>query len=592
MAASLLVCAETLLSLFWLHSFRLTAFGDLVQCILLLSGLLSVLPNALQAKGRTRLFWALMTLGFGMWLWAQILWTYFEVFLRQDVPNPFVGDVILFLHIVPMMAAVAVQPHAQQDDRLARFGSLDFLLLLTWWLYLFLFVVIPWQYLSPNATVYGHSFDVLYLTEHVAFLLGLVLAWRQSTGSWRTVYAQIFGAALLYAIGSITASIAIDFHLYYTGSFYDVPLISAMVWFTGVGLIARRMFWGRQYTKTSSSGREIGVTRLAMLVVFSTPLMVAWAEFGGDAPQQVRTYRVLLTVGTMLVMGFLVFLRQHLLHGELVELLRVSHQNLEEMSRLKDDLENKENSLRWHSKELQRKNLELQEVSFTDALTGVWNRRYLEEILAADTNLALRSYWRARESAVDQADSHDLVFIMVDVDFFKQINDNHGHAAGDELLRKVAERLTTVLRSSDVLVRWGGEEFLVMSRSAKRSGAPTFCGRILDVMASEPFHLANGIKVRKTCSIGWAPYPWCDSAFETICPEEVIELADSALYRAKALGRNQSVGFLPSRGAIVSPNEINMESLRNEQSGLIEVVGTSSTSKDPLGSSGDLSYRL
>jgi hypothetical protein len=111
--------------------------------------------------------------------------------------------------------------------------------------------------------------------------------------------------------------------------------------------------------------------------------MVAWAQFA-NVPQSVRNYRLLLTVAVMILMGGLVFLKQHLLDRELLNLLRLSRQNLEEMSRLKDELENKEHSLRWHSLELQRKNLELQEISFTDALTGVWNRRYLEEILTPE----------------------------------------------------------------------------------------------------------------------------------------------------------------------------------------------------------------
>jgi len=136
------------------------------------------------------------------------------------------------------------------------------------------------------------------------------------------------------------------------------------------------------------------------------------------------------------------------------------------------------------------------------------------------------------------------------------------------------------MRKSDLLVRWGGEEFLIMSRSADRSGTPVFCSRILDVMASEPFDLLGGVKVRKTCSIGWSPYPWCASAYEAICAEEVIELADTALYLAKSLGRNQSVGFLPSDQAIHSPDGINIETLREQRSGLIRVIKTSATIKD------------
>jgi diguanylate cyclase (GGDEF)-like protein len=578
LAASVLVCVHIFLSLRMPRSFALTAFGDLTQCLLLLLATVSILSVAFKSAGKTRLFFSLLSFGFAMWLGAQVWWTYFEVLLRQEVPNPFTGDIILFLHIVPMMAALAVQPHSKQDEQSVRFGSLDFLLLLVWWLYLYLFVVIPWQCVYPTEEVYGRNFDTLYLCEHLILLVGVALVWRRSAASWKTVYTHLFSAAAIYAAGSIAASIAIDFHLYYTGSLYDVPLVIAMAWFTSVGLSAGGQVLETQTQEEKSVGPSMWAARLAMLAVFSTPVMIIWAVFATHNPPAVRVYRLLLTVGTMLVMGVLVSLKQHLQDRDLIQLLRTSHQNLEEMSRLKDNLVDKEKLLRWHSIELQRKNLELQQVSFTDVLTGLWNRRYLEETLTADAAQVTRSYLRAQGSQSGKLDYRDLTFVMIDVDFFKRINDDYGHPVGDELLQKIAERLGRVMRKSDVLVRWGGEEFLVMSRSAGRPGMAIFCSRILDAMASEPFELSKGIKVRMTCSIGWAPFPWCSSAFEAICAEESLELADSALYLAKSLGRNQSVGLLPSEIALASPDRITLENLREERSELVKVVRNFETS--------------
>jgi diguanylate cyclase (GGDEF)-like protein len=554
------------------RSTGLTAFGDLTQFALLLCATLAILSNIRTSYKRAQLFWALMSVGCGMWLCTHVLWTYFEVYLRQDTPNPFVGDVVLFLHVVPMMAALVVQPHLQRNDHSLRLVSLDFFLLLTWWLYLYLFIVIPWQYVSPNEAAYGHSFDVLYACEQVVLMVGVGLVWKRSHGPWHKIYGQLFIAALFYGVGSILAGVAIDFHQYYTGSLFDIPLVAGMAWFAVVGVVARRSSSDQPTNPEPRHSQSMWTARLAMIAVFSTPLMVAWAEFGGGAPPRVRSYRLFLTVAAMVFMGTLVFLKQHWMDRELLHLLRLSRQNLDEMCTLKDELESKEQSLRWHSLELQRKNLELQEISFTDPLTGVWNRRYLEEIVTAEAGQVLRNYERARGSDIRKLDHRDLVFIMVDVDFFKQVNDLHGHPAGDRLLQRVAERLGKVVRKSDVLVRWGGEEFLIMSRSADPSGTPAFCERILDIMASEAFDLGHGVQVRKTCSVGWAPYPWSRGAYEAVCAQETIELADTALYRAKAAGRNQGVGILPGDGAVASPQAITLQALQHDNGVLTRMV--------------------
>jgi diguanylate cyclase (GGDEF)-like protein len=574
------VCVHVVLSLLVPSRAALTTFGDLLQSFLLFCATAAILANVKAASGKARLFWALMGLGFGMWFFVQLLWTYFEVYLRQDAPDPFVGDVILFLHVVPMMAAVAVQPHLRQDERAIRVGTLDFILLFTWWLFLYLFIVIPWQYLHPADYWYGLSFNVLYTCEQLVLGLVLIRVWYRSAGVWRALYHELFGAALLACLGSLIANQAIDFHVYHTGSLFDVPLVAAMAWFVRIGLLAREAALRGPAEEVVSHDLGMWKARLAMLAVFLTPLMVVWAQFAGDAPQRVRSYRLVLTVAVMVVMGFLIILKQHYLDRELLSLLRLTRHNLDEMCRMKDTLEGKEQSLRWHSLELQRKNLELQEISFTDVLTGVWNRRYLEEIVTAEAGQVLRNYQRARGSDIRKLDHRDLVFIMVDMDFFKEVNDEFGHPAGDRMLQLVAARLTTVVRKSDVLVRWGGEEFLIMSRSADPGGTPAFCSRVLEVMSAEPFDLGHGIAVRKTCSVGWSPYPWCRTAFEALCAEESIALADAALYRAKALGRNLGVGLVASDAASRNPGAITLNSLQVPNSPLVRIVRTECPVRD------------
>ena len=109
------VCVHVLLSIFAPRGFALTAFGDILQNLILLCATVGVISNMRTASPKARLFWVLLGLGLGIWLASQLMWTYVEVYLRHEAPNPFVGDVILFLHIVPMMAAVAIEPHVQQE---------------------------------------------------------------------------------------------------------------------------------------------------------------------------------------------------------------------------------------------------------------------------------------------------------------------------------------------------------------------------------------------------------------------------------------------------------------------------------------------
>jgi hypothetical protein len=279
------VCAvvfvHALLSIFAPRGFALTAFGDILQNIILLCATIAFLTNVRTTSSKTRLFWALMGLGLGMWLTSQLMWTYIEVYLRHEAPNPFVGDVILFLHIVPMMAAVALQPHVQPSDRSVRAGTLDFALLLTWWLFLYLFVVIPWQYVHPVESVYGRSFDLLYVCEELVLAAGLIAVWRRSRGEWRNIYFHFFVVTLAYCVASLMASEAIDLHIYYTGSLFDVPLIAGMLWFVRIGFLPRETATENPVEETSTRTYGIWKARLAMMAVFVTPLMMAWAQFGG-----------------------------------------------------------------------------------------------------------------------------------------------------------------------------------------------------------------------------------------------------------------------------------------------------------------------
>lgn len=337
LVSAAVVLAQAFASFLMRPGFVLMAISDVAQCALLFAGVLSFMPNLFATHGRVRLFWTLISLGMTLWFSYQVLWTYFEVGLREDVPNPFGGDIVLFLHIVPMMAALALLPHSEQDEHAARLGSLDFALLLVWWVYLYLYAVIPWQYVHTDATIYEHSLNVLYLTEKVAFLGVVSVVWFRSEKGWKVLYAHFFGATLVYALSSYVANWGIERNTYYSGSLYDIPLAVSMAWFVAIGILSRELVT-KQKPFRSSSTHGVWVARLAMIAIFSLPLFAAWSLFDHSIPNSVRSFRLVLTLGAMLVMGAMVFLKQHVLDRELLRLLRTSQDSYENLRRLQSQL--------------------------------------------------------------------------------------------------------------------------------------------------------------------------------------------------------------------------------------------------------------
>jgi two-component system cell cycle response regulator len=165
--------------------------------------------------------------------------------------------------------------------------------------------------------------------------------------------------------------------------------------------------------------------------------------------------------------------------------------------------------------------------ALTDQMTGLYNRRYLEEILdkiAAST---------MREESL-------LGVLMVDVDFFKKVNDSYGHDAGDEVLKELAKTMVNSVRESDFVVRFGGEEFIIILQNIKdEEGIVKVAEKIRESFANTKITV-NGKTLTKTISVGVSIFPK-----HTTKIWEAIKYADLALYEAKRSGRNKVVLFTP-----------------------------------------------
>ena len=231
-----------------------------------------------------------------------------------------------------------------------------------------------------------------------------------------------------------------------------------------------------------------------------------------------------------------------------------------------------EQAVAQRNAELLQKNKELEEISLTDPLTGTRNRRYFYETIPTDVAQALRSHQRMTDPNALSGPKQELIFMLVDIDRFKRVNDEMGHAAGDRLLQEVAKRIASVMRRSDDLVRWGGEEFLLVCRTTDRENAGQLCNRVLEAIRDLPFDVGNGVQIHKTCSIGWAPLPWMRDNTDLLSIDNVIELADKALYLAKREGRNRSFGMVPAAAIEKVEQGVSMEKLRDYPPELVQIV--------------------
>ena len=179
--------------------------------------------------------------------------------------------------------------------------------------------------------------------------------------------------------------------------------------------------------------------------------------------------------------------------------------------------------------EVVRAKRRLEELAVRDELTGLFNFRYLHSRIHEEFKRAQRH----REP---------LACAMVDVDHFKRVNDGHGHDVGDALLVEVAERLKGALRETDVVTRYGGDEFLVMLPSTHFSGAITVAERIWDAVRSRPVRAMAGrdrVELNATISMGLALFPSRDVGSS----KDLLRAADQALYQAKREGRDRICVF-------------------------------------------------
>jgi len=531
MAAVVLLAGQLLASVFVPRGMVLTAVTDVLEGLLMLCALLAFAANGRASSGRTRWFWVLQAAGWALWLADQAVWITYDLIWRQKMPPMHPADALLFLAGAPMFAGILLRPHRQPSERSGRLGAPDFFLLLLWWFYLYVSFVVCWQYASPNNEAYSRNFDVLAATENILLAGVLAVFWWQTSGRWKRFYGVLCGAVAFNAVAFYLINRALETPAYFQGSWYDVLYSVSFAVFPIAAVVGDGLAPAQEPNARDSYGRWLG--SLAMFAVLSLPVIAFYALLDPSLPHPASHFRVLVALATMFLMALLLF---------------IQHRRL--------------------NRELRNANLVLHEASLTDPLTGLRNRRYFSATIDADVSQALRAH-------TDGRDPHtgDLVFYLIDADDFKEVNDRYGHDVGDRVLVEMTSRLSSSIRESDVLVRWGGEEFLLISRYTDRREAELLAQRVLTAVADKPFTVSDsGETLHRTCSVGWAAFPWFPDNPRAVGYQEVLTLADRGLNQAKHSGKNRAVGMLPPAGK-QTPTSVEGLHSADVQVDLLAVIG-------------------
>ena len=338
------ISASLLAAILLPRGFALAVFGDTLQVVLVTAAAVLTFQNFLHSHSRARIFWFLIFTGSALWAMGNVIWSLYELWLARPVPDVPAADVLLFVKIVPLAAAVAAAPDADQDSRFRAFGLLDVLILVLYSLYLYAISVFAYRLLPGAAGIYNFQFNLADAIGNQIFILAAGIAFLRSRGNWRGLHRLYFFAAACYGLGSNLCNVAIDEGRYYTGSLYDLPLVASLVAFICVALAGRTVEQGDPHVTASNDSDKLsrsatfGSSLLAMLVALSTPLVGIWLLSSPSAPPQLRPFRLGVTLLTIFLLTLLLSVKQDLLTAGLIESLRGLSETYSSIDRFKTHL--------------------------------------------------------------------------------------------------------------------------------------------------------------------------------------------------------------------------------------------------------------
>ena len=288
----------------------LVSYTGISYVLLLLLATGSAIRNGIQNTLGRRPFWVFLAIAYGLWSLDQCLILYYELGRHIEVPGNSIADPVLFLHIVPMMAAVATLRHQNISDRNLYRPIVNSLLLLFFWSFLYGYLVFPYQYFS-STTSYALRFDFLYLLENLTLMLVTGILTLRVQAPWKSIYLHLLGASTLYAFSSIVANLAIDSGGYLNGKLYGLGLTASVCWFVWIPLRAGQVKEEATAMRPDRSQSSRGSV-WAMLVVVLVSIPIIWELFQRNENNGLRTLRLLVATVAILCLASAAFIKEYL----------------------------------------------------------------------------------------------------------------------------------------------------------------------------------------------------------------------------------------------------------------------------------------
>jgi His Kinase A (phospho-acceptor) domain len=336
--ATAIFSIHIIVAVFGKASFPLTMFGDAIPCVFLLLAILAMWENLRNAPGVLPVFWKVFAGGLAIMFCSEAYWFYYDWRRLTSAPSPVAGDSLFLLAHVFVLSALALRPHSASAGRDLCIRSLDFVLLCCWWLCLYGYFALPWQFVFRDFAHYNPAYYLLAFLQHLVIIAALIVLAVRKKSAWRAFYFQVMLAFVLIAAGNLILSMAIDGGSYYAGSFYDTPFFLALYIFVWIACFGARLQPFEDPAPDRELVQSIWTARVAMIVMLSLPLIALWGLTGKALPPGIETFRLRLIFASMFVLGALVYLKLSLLLRELVALVHLSRHSVESLQSVQQQI--------------------------------------------------------------------------------------------------------------------------------------------------------------------------------------------------------------------------------------------------------------